>query len=233
MGLEIIPVTRFEQNCSILWCEDTARAVVIDPGGNIDEILNYLDLLDITLEVILVTHGHFDHCGGAANLSTMTGARIEGPHEGDAPIVAGLEQAGTLYGISSRTFEPSRWLAHGDVIAFGNRRLQALHCPGHSRGHIAYFCAETRMAFVGDILFRGSIGAWEHADGDLRTLVHSIRNILFPLGDDVRFVPGHGPLSTFGREREDNPFVGDAIMAKWDGKLASPGDPALQGSDIA
>lgn len=216
MQFEILPVTRFEQNCSILWCEQTMRAAVIDPGGDISEILGFMELLEVTPEVALVTHGHFDHCGGAAQFAEMTGARIEGPHRGDAHLVRGLDGAGERYGLkNSRNYEPSRWLEDGDEVRFGEEVLQVLHCPGHCHGHVAYFSDSARQAFVGDIMFRHAIGAWEHSDGDLPQLLNSIVSKLLPLGDDVGFVPGHGETSTFGHERIESPFVGEKALARW------------------
>lgn len=215
MEFDVLPVTRFAMNCSILWCEKTNRAAVVDPGGDLSEIINFLELMDLEPEVAVVTHGHFDHCGGAAQFAAMTGARIEGPHHGDAHVVARLAEMGERYGVPAQSFEPTRWLEHGDRVRFGEEVLEVLHCPGHCRGHVAYFSPMRRQAFVGDILFRGAIGAWEHGDGDLPTLVDSIRGKLFPLGDDVSFVPGHGETSTMGYERVHNPFVGEDAMARW------------------
>jgi hydroxyacylglutathione hydrolase len=248
MEFEVLPVTRFEQNCSILWCEKTLRAAVIDPGGDVSEILNFLELMDLEPEVALVTHGHFDHCGGAAQFAALTGARIEGPHVGDAPLVARLARQGAMFAELARerragadvldrldaqvagavrSYAPARWLEQGDVIRFGQEALDVLHCPGHSRGHVAYFSRSARQAFVGDILFRHSIGAWEHPDGDLPTLIDSIRGRLFPLGDDVAFVPGHGDTSTFGHERRENPFVSDAAYVRWSQRFGQI-DPGLK-----
>jgi len=229
MEFEILPVTRYAQNCSILWCEKTNRAAVVDPGGDIAEILNFLELLELTPEVALVTHGHFDHCGGAAQFAEMTGARIEGPHRGDEHVVQRLEQLGEQYGVPARPYVPARWLEHGDRIRFGEEELEVLHCPGHCPGHVAYFSRSRRQAFVGDILFRHTIGAWEHPDGNLPLLIHSIRSNLFALGDDVAFVPGHGPVSTIGHERAENPFVGDEAFVRWCGRFPGSQDPALGG----
>lgn len=239
MEFEVLPVTRYRMNCSILWCERTLRAAVIDPGGDISEILNFIEMLDLEPEVALVTHGHFDHCGAAAQFAKATGVRIEGPHRGDAAMIARLPFQSSQFAEMARartdrldaavvellesttansqvsSYEPARWLEHGDRVRFGEEELEVLHCPGHSHGHVAYFSRTARQAFVGDILFRGTIGAWEHPDGDLPTLLRSIRERLFPLGDDVGFVPGHGESSTFGRERRDNPFVGDAAWERW------------------
>ncbi|MDE2302137.1 MAG: MBL fold metallo-hydrolase [Sphingomonadales bacterium] len=220
MDFAVLPVTRYKMNCSILWCEQTLRAAVIDPGGDLDEILNFCELMDLTPELALVTHGHFDHAGGAARFAAQTGARIEGPHRGDAHLLARLGDLGAQYGVPAQSFTPARWLDHGDSVHFGDVTLSVLHCPGHCRGHVAYFHEGRRQAFVGDILFRGTIGAWEHADGDLATLIDTIRNRLFALGDDVAFVPGHGPESRFGEERRSNPFVGDAAYARWQARLA-------------
>lgn len=215
MKFDVTPVTRFEQNCSLLHCPVSGAAAVIDPGGDIPLILDLLEWQELRLEVILVTHGHFDHCGGAAALAEATGARIEGPHIGDAPLVNGLAEAGRQHGVPALPYAPARWLEHGDTIHFGEQVLEVLHCPGHSPGHVAYFHREARQAFVGDILFAGAIGAWDHGGGDLATLLSSIRERLFVLGDDVRFVPGHGEGSRFGHERLHNPFVGDAAMERW------------------
>lgn len=227
MEFDVLQVTRYAMNCSILWCEETNRAAVIDPGGDLSEILNFLDLMDLEPELALVTHGHFDHAGGAAQFAELTGARIEGPHRDDAHLVAQLEGLGRKYGVPSRPYEPARWLTQGDRVTFGKQSLDVLHCPGHCHGHVAYYSPEKRQAWVGDILFRGAIGAWEHPDGHLPTLVDSIRSKLFALGDDVDFVPGHGDRSTIGHERLHNPFVGEQAMARWREKFASPADPAI------
>ncbi|MGE3692816.1 MAG: MBL fold metallo-hydrolase [Novosphingobium sp.] len=216
MEFDVLPVTRYQMNCSILWCEKTMKAAVIDPGGDIPELLNFLELMELEPEVALVTHGHFDHCGGAAQLAELTGVQILGPHRGDEHVVANIPNFAGQHGIQgARSYSPTRWLEHGDRVQFGAEVLEVLHCPGHCKGHVAYFSPSSRQAWVGDILFRGAIGAWEHGDGHLPTLVHSIRDKLFALGDDVGFVPGHGETSTMGRERRENPFVGEEAMERW------------------
>jgi hydroxyacylglutathione hydrolase len=220
MKFDSIPVTRVEQNCSILHCEATRKAAVIDCGGDIHLILDYLEWEELDLEVILSTHGHFDHSGATAALAARTGARIEGPHIAEAATIASIPEHAARFGFKGESFTPGRWLADGDKVRFGEEELSVLHCPGHTRGHVVYFHESERVAFVGDILFRHAIGAWQHGDGDLRLLVDSIRNKLFPLGDDVRFVPGHGEMSSFGHERRENPFVGDAAMELWQRKVA-------------
>lgn len=215
MQFDCVPVTRAVQNCSILWCETTRQAAVIDPGGDLDQIEFFLECEQLKLELVLVTHGHVDHGGGAAPLAAATGARLEGPHRGDEHLARALAEQGRRLRMLGSDFTPDRWLEDGDEVRFGRETLQVLHCPGHTRGHVAYFHAGRRHAFVGDILFRHAIGAWEHADGDLPQLVHSIRDKLFTLGDDVSFTPGHGETSTMGHERLANPFVGDEALARW------------------
>lgn len=222
MKCEWLPVTRFEQNCSVLWCESTRKAAVIDPGGDLDQIRNFLNLEDLELEVVLITHGHIDHAGGAAALAAAAGARIEGPHRGDEQLLQMLAESGVAHGVrGAQDVTPHRWLEDGDQIRFGEETLEVLHCPGHTKGHVAYFHRADRMAFVGDIMFRHSIGAWQYG-GNLEQLLHSIRGKLFALGDDVCFVPGHGETSTFGHERRHNPFVSDVAYANW----LSGGKPA-------
>jgi hydroxyacylglutathione hydrolase len=212
MGIryQVIPVTAFEQNCSLLWCEETRQAVVIDPGGDISRILNAVEKNSLELLKVLVTHGHIDHAGAAAELSQRLSLPIEGPQKEDQFWIEGMPRQSELYGFpKASSFVPERWLEQGDRISFGKLELEVLHCPGHTPGHVVFFNKDGRLAFVGDVLFRGSVGRTDFPKGDFDTLIASIRNRLWPLGDDVVFVPGHGPVSTFGTERRSNPFCGD------------------------
>ena len=207
---QIIPVTSFEQNCTLLWCEETMRAAVVDPGGDIPRILSAVKANGVTLEKILVTHGHIDHAGAVADLAEQLSLPIEGPQREDQFWIDGMPQQSKMYGFPNvRVFTPDRWLEQGDRVAVGNLTLDVLHCPGHTPGHVVYFNEPGRLAIVGDVLFRGSIGRTDFPKGDFDALISSIRNRLWPLGDDVAFISGHGPMSTFGAERRSNPFCGD------------------------
>ena len=213
MKLAIIPVTAFQQNCSLLVCEDTGRAAVVDPGGDLDRILHAVDQNGATPEKILLTHGHIDHCGGTAELSRRLQLPVEGPHEEDWFWIDQLPQQSMRFGFPRlETFTPDRWLQGGDIVQFGNVELQVRHCPGHTPGHVIFFSDEDRLALVGDVLFHGSIGRTDFPRGDHDTLIRSIRDQLWPLGADVAFVPGHGPMSTFGDERKHNPYVSDRVL---------------------
>ena len=213
MKLIIIPVTPFQQNCSILWCEETMKGAVIDPGGEIDNILQEAEARNIEIEKILVTHGHADHCGGVAALRERLGVPVEGPHEDDRFWIDRLAEDSAQYGLEATSpFEPDRWLTDGDEVTVGNITLQVIHCPGHTPGHVVFFSAAEKVAVVGDVLFAGSIGRTDFPRGSHADLIASIRDKLFPLGDEVTFLPGHGPASSFGRERESNPFVGDGAV---------------------
>ena len=212
MKVTIIPVTPFQQNSTILQCEQTNQAAIVDPGGDLDRIMAQVETLGVTLEKILVTHAHIDHAGGVAELSIATGLPVEGPQLEDRFWIDLLEQQGAMFGLpGSSPFTPDRWLEEGDVVTLGNLRMEVRHCPGHTPGHIIFYEAESKIAIVGDVLFNGSIGRTDFPRGDYATLIHSIKNRLWPLGDDVQFVPGHGPVSTFGHERKTNPFVGDHV----------------------
>ena len=207
---QIIPVTSFEQNCTLLWCGETMRAAVVDPGGDIPRILDAVKANGVTLEKILVTHGHIDHAGAVADLAEQLSLPIEGPQREDQFWIDGMPQQSKMYGFPNvRVFTPDRWLEQGDRVAVGNLTLDVLHCPGHTPGHVVYFNEPGRLAIVGDVLFRGSIGRTDFPKGDFDALISSIRSRLWPLGDDVAFISGHGPMSTFGAERRSNPFCGD------------------------
>lgn len=213
MKLIVIPVTPFQQNCSILWCEETMKGAVIDPGGDVDSILKEAEARHIEIERILVTHGHADHCGGVADLQERLGVPIDGPHEDDRFWIEQLPEQASRFGLEHcLAFEPDRWLEDGDEVTVGNITLQVIHCPGHTPGHVVFFAAAENVAVVGDVLFAGSIGRTDFPRGNHEDLIASIRNKLFPLGDEIAFLPGHGPASSFGREREGNPFVGDGAV---------------------
>ncbi len=206
----IVPVTPFVQNCTILCCEETSKAAVVDPGGEVDRIIRVAAEEPVEIEKILVTHAHIDHVGGVGELAERVKAPIEGPHEGDRYWIESMEQQQAMFGlIKARGFEPDRWLEQGHKVTFGNIELEVYHCPGHTPGHIVFFHRPSRLAIVGDVLFQGSIGRTDFPGGDHETLIRSIKEVLWPLGDDVQFLSGHGPASTFGEERRSNPFVGD------------------------
>jgi hydroxyacylglutathione hydrolase len=210
MKVAIIPVTPFQQNCSLLVCEQTRLAAVVDPGGDIDEILRAVESQGATLEKIFLTHGHLDHCGATSELRARLGIPVEGPHVEDRFWIEQLPDSAARYGFPRcESFEPDRWLEGGDSVRFGKVELDVRHCPGHTPGHVIFFHAGHKLAMVGDVLFQGSIGRSDFPRGDHATLVNSIRTQLWPLGDEVAFIPGHGPMSTFGEERETNPFVRD------------------------
>jgi hydroxyacylglutathione hydrolase len=213
--LAVIPVTPFQQNCSLVICEATGRAALVDPGGDVDRLFAAVEKSGATLEKILVTHGHVDHCGGVAEVAARAGVPIEGPQREDAFWIDQLAQQGRSFGIGgARGFTPDRWLEGGDTVTVGELVFDVRHCPGHTPGHVVFVQAERRIAFVGDVLFQGSVGRTDFPRGDFDTLVRSITGQLWPLGDDVSFVPGHGPMSTFGDERRTNPFVGDAALRR-------------------
>lgn len=215
MQLRIVPVTPFQQNCSVLWCERTRAAAIVDPGGELDTLLEVVRAEGLRLSKILVTHGHLDHAAGVAPLARRCRLPIEGPHPDDAFWIEQLAAQARQFGFAedSEAFTPTRWLQQGDEVSVGDIRLEVLHCPGHTPGHVVFFSRAHRIAIVGDVLFAGSIGRSDFPRGNHADLVRSIRERLFPLGDDVQFVPGHGPISNFGAERRSNPFVSDAAVA--------------------
>jgi glyoxylase-like metal-dependent hydrolase (beta-lactamase superfamily II) len=206
----VVPVTAFAQNCSVIWCDRTGAGAVIDPGGDIDQILDAVRESGMRPEKILLTHAHIDHAGATAELARSLKLPVEGPHLGDKFWIDGLPEQARMFGLPpSERFEPDRWLVDGDRVQVGEIDFEVRHCPGHTPGHVVFYSAADKLAFVGDVLFAGSIGRTDFPGGDYDTLIRAIRENLFPLGDDVRFVPGHGPMSTFGEERRSNPFAGD------------------------
>lgn len=207
---EIIPVTPFEQNCTILICPDTGVAALVDPGGDIERLLDAVARLEVTPDKLLLTHGHLDHVGGAAALSQRLGIPVIGPHRDDEFLLSGLPQQAQMFGFPPHApLVTDQWLVAGDCVAVGNQTLEVLHCPGHTPGHVVFFHRPSHLAVVGDVLFRGSIGRTDFPRGNHADLLRSIRTVLFPLGDDVRFIPGHGPMGTLGQERRTNPYVGE------------------------
>lgn len=208
----IIPVTPFQQNCSLIWCTKTMRGALVDAGGDLDLLKDQVRHHGVTLEKLLVTHGHMDHCGMTGVLARELGIPIEGPHEEDRFWIESLDDPAKRYGLPGESFEPDRWLHDGDTVTVGELTLNVLHCPGHTPGHVVFFHNGSRLALVGDVLFQGSIGRTDFPRGDHQQLIDSITGKLWPLGDDVTFVPGHGAVSTFGHERLTNPFVADKVF---------------------
>ena len=207
----IVPVTPIQQNCTIIWCTATMKAAVIDPGGDLPRIKAAVAQAGVTVEKILLTHGHIDHAGEAKPLADDLGVPIEGPHEADRFWLARLDDDGRNYGMTGVVFEPDRWLVEGDTVTVGNLVLDVYETPGHTLGHVIFHHAPSKFAQVGDVLFQGSIGRTDFPLGSHDDLIRSVREKLWPLGD-VAFVPGHGPASTFAHERRTNPFVGDAVL---------------------
>jgi glyoxylase-like metal-dependent hydrolase (beta-lactamase superfamily II) len=209
MRYNILPVTHFAQNCTVLWCEATRAAAVVDPGGDVSLLLDFLRQENLIPVVILVTHGHVDHVGGVMELAGhFPAATVAGPHEGDRFILEALPRQCRAFGFpDTAPFVPARWLMEGDTVQFGNETLEVLHCPGHTPGHVVFHHRATPLLLVGDVLFRGSIGRVDFPGGDLATLIASIEEKLLPLGDEIAFIPGHGPMSTLGTERRFNPYL--------------------------
>jgi glyoxylase-like metal-dependent hydrolase (beta-lactamase superfamily II) len=213
----IVPVTPFQQNASLVWCAKTMKGTFIDPGGDIPYLMQAYEQSGATLEKILLTHGHMDHAGAAAALAEQFGVPVEGPHEDDAFLLEALGAQGARYGLTgARPVTPTRWLHDGDVVTVGEVAFDVVHCPGHTPGHVVFVQKEARFAFVGDVLFAGSIGRTDLPRGDHAQLIHAIREKLFPLGDDIQFLPGHNEMSTFGQERLANPYVSDRAIAMMD-----------------
>ena len=208
----IIPVTPLQQNCTLVWDEESKAAFVVDPGGDVPAILQAIGELGLKVERILLTHGHIDHAGGAAALhEALPEASLEGPDERDAFLLDELAQSGAQYGmLEARPVRPDMWLREGDVVTLGEHRFEVLHCPGHTPGHVVFVNAAAGVALVGDVLFQGSVGRTDFPYGDTEALLRSIRDKLLPLPDAMAFVCGHGPGSTIGEERRSNPYVAEA-----------------------
>lgn len=204
----IIPVTPFQQNCTILFDDETMHGVVVDPGGDVAQILAAIKDNGITVEAIWITHGHIDHAGGAEELKQALGVEIIGSHEADAPLLSGIEKQAETYGLSGvRNCTPDRFVNEGETVSFAGHVFEIFHCPGHAPGHVVYFNRAARFAHVGDVLFRGSVGRTDLPGGDHEALISSIKEKLLPLGDDISFICGHGPGSNFGEERQTNPYL--------------------------
>lgn len=205
---QTVPVTPFQQNCSILWCDATMKAAVVDPGGELDRLIAAAKALGVTLEQIWLTHAHIDHAGGTGELARRLGLPIVGPHPGDQFWIDGLVQQSAMFGFPpAEPFTPTRWLHDGDTVTLGEETLTVRHCPGHTPGHVVFHSASADRAFVGDVLFAGSIGRTDFPGGNHDQLIASITERLWPMGDATVFIPGHGPESSFGRERRSNPYV--------------------------
>ncbi len=209
----IVPVTPLQQNCTLLWCTKTMRGAFVDPGGDLDRLKAAAAQAGVTIEKILITHGHIDHCGQAGILAAELGVPIEGPHEDDLFWISQLEEDGHRYGINGKPFAPDRWLQDRDTVTVGELTLNVRHCPGHTPGHVVFHHPESKLAIVGDVLFQGSMGRTDFPRGNHQDLIDSITQRLWPMGGDTAFVPGHGPMSTFAHERASNPYVADRVLA--------------------
>lgn len=210
---EIIPVTPLQQNCSLAWCDETMEGVLVDPGGDIDQLIKAVETRGVKLVKLLLTHGHLDHAGGATDLRAQFDLPVIGPHKDDQFWLDRIDSDAAAYGLTGlKNCTPDEYLEEGQTVSFGKVTLHVYHCPGHTPGHVIFYDREKDVAFVGDVIFKGSIGRTDFPLGNHQDLIESITSKLWPLGDTVTFVPGHGPLSTFGAERAQNPFVGDAVL---------------------
>lgn len=214
VGVFVTPVTPLQQNCTTVWCTQTMKAAVIDPGGSVDIVMGEVARRGLLLDQIWITHGHLDHAGGAAEMAEKSGVPIIGPHPADQFWIDGIPAQGQTYGLpEARSFSPTRWLDEGDTLTLGDTTWEVHHCPGHTPGHVIFYNSAARFAQVGDVLFKGSVGRTDFPQSDPEALIRSVVEKLWPLGGDVTFVPGHGPISTLGEERRTNPFVSDAALA--------------------
>lgn len=208
----IIPVTPLQQNCTLLWCTKTNKAALSDPGGDLGRLKAAVAEHGVDLEKIIITHGHLDHCGQAGMLAEELGLPIEGPHKDDIFWIEKLDGDGARYGMEAKSFTPDRWLDDGDQVTVGDLVLDVIHCPGHTPGHVIFYHEPSKLAVVGDVIFQGSIGRTDFPRGNHQDLIDAITQKLWPLGDDVTFIPGHGPTSQFGHERKTNAFVADDVL---------------------
>ena len=214
LRVEVVTVTPFKQNCSVIWCSETLEGAVVDPGGDIEKINAKIKQHNINVTQILLTHGHLDHAGGAAKLSRKLNLPIIGPQKEDEFWLQGIEKQGATYGFNgAENCQPTQWLEGGETIKVGNEDLDVYHCPGHTPGHLVFHHAESKLAFVGDVLFKGGIGRTDFPKGDFATLINSITTKLWPLGGETRFVSGHGGLSDFASERASNPYMSYAKLS--------------------
>lgn len=210
MQVGVIPVTPFQQNCSVVICEQTRRAAVVDPGGELEKICAFLEQEGVEVEKILLTHGHIDHAGATKDLADKLSVEVIGPQREDAFLLQALTQQGTMFGVpGAKAFEPTRWLTHGEVVEVGQERFEVRHCPGHTPGHVVFFNPLRKFALVGDVLFHGSVGRTDLPRGDHATLMSSLRDQILTLPDETTFLSGHGPTSTIGAQRRSNPFLVD------------------------
>ena len=210
----IQPVTIFEQNASIIFCDETKKCAIVDPGGDIDILLKIAKKNNLIPDKILLTHGHIDHAGGANELAEILKVEVHGPHIDDKFLLDELQKQGEMFGMNTRNCNPDKWLKEGEIIEIGEEKLDVYFCPGHTPGHIIFYSEKNKLALVGDVLFNGSIGRTDLPGGNFDDLINSVQNKLWPLGNDIEFIPGHGPVSTFEIERKTNPFVSDSILAK-------------------
>ena len=206
------PVTPFEQNASILYCSETKKCAIVDPGGDIEILLKIAKDNELVPEKILLTHGHIDHAGGATEIAQILKVEIHGPHEDDKFLLDSLEEQGKMFGLNSKDCSPDIWLNEGDIVTIGKEKLETYFCPGHTPGHLIFYNLESKLAIVGDVLFCGSIGRTDLPGGNYNDLIQSVKDKLWPLGRDIEFIPGHGPMSTFEAERQSNPFVSDSVL---------------------
>ena len=206
------PVTPFDQNASILYCSETKKCAIVDPGGDIEILLKIAKDNELVPEKILLTHGHIDHAGGATEIAQILRVEIHGPHEDDKFLLDSLEEQGKMFGLNSKDCSPDVWLDEGDIVTIGKQKLETYFCPGHTPGHLIFYNLESKLAIVGDVLFCGSIGRTDLPGGNFDVLIKSVQHKLWPLGRDIEFIPGHGPMSTFEAERQSNPFVSDSVL---------------------